>query len=138
MPRAWPRNIAGNMVFVDANVLLELLLPDRPRVREVARVLSETQRPGIVTLTAHLAWHFGRQAHVSDAIIAKQVALFELLPLTPADYAWAVANEQGKDFEDALQVAATMSNHCTAFITLDRDLVKRYKHLPIEFIVPGK
>lgn len=123
------------MVFVDANITLELLLPDRPRVPQVAEILGAESDLTISALTGHLVWHFGRRQGLSDQIIAKHAGSYKMLPLYPSDFAWALANERGKDFEDALQVAVALRSGCERFITLDQSLAKRYTHLPLEFVV---
>jgi predicted nucleic acid-binding protein len=61
----------------------------------------------------------------------------KILPLALEDYRWAVDNEQGRDFEDALQVAMAIRTGCSSFITLDANLAKRYAKLPIEIIIPS-
>jgi predicted nucleic acid-binding protein len=44
-----------------------------------------------------------------------------------ADAQWAFMNFQGKDFEDALQVACALREDCSSFATLDELLAKKYK-----------
>lgn len=85
------------------------------------------------TLSAHLCWHFGRQADVNDDLIAVIIDSCTLLSLEPVDYYWARENELGKDFEDALQVACSLRNNCEQFMTLDKTLMRNYKGL-VEFV----
>ncbi len=126
------------MTFLDANIVLELLLPDRSHVAEVAKVLGATSTSQISLLTVHLVWHFGRIERISDGLIAKILSDYALLDVTPANYAWALANEKGNDFEDALQVSVALANGCESFVTLDKQLAKHYRQLPLKFIIPGQ
>lgn len=125
------------MVFLDVNIILEVLLHNRLRDEAVARALSTIDQPMAVSmLTVHLVWYFGRKDGVSDATLTKVLRPYEILSLEADDYAWALANEQGRDFEDALQVAAALRAGCDTFMTLDSKLARRYCELPLKFIVP--
>jgi predicted nucleic acid-binding protein len=114
------------MIFLDTNVLLELILPGRSRIKEVEKLIADYPEVVISTLSIHLCWHFGRQAGVSDELIAAFVGTCQLVSLDPQDYYWAQNNQQGKDFEDALQIACSIRNACSPFFTMDRRLMKRY------------
>ena len=52
------------MVFIDANILIELIIPGRAKSKPVKNTLANYQEAAMSTLTAHLYWHFGRQAGV--------------------------------------------------------------------------
>jgi predicted nucleic acid-binding protein len=114
------------MVFLDANILIELIVPERARYEQVKTLLSGYSEVCMSTLSARLCWHFGRQAGVSDDLIAVIIDSCTLLSLEPTDYHWARENEQGKDFEDALQLACSLRNNCEEFMTLDKNLMKSY------------
>jgi predicted nucleic acid-binding protein len=121
------------MVFLDANILIELIVPGRAQYEQVKKSLSSYTEVYMSTLSTHLCWHFGRLAGVSDDLIAVIIGSCALLSLEPADYYWARENEQGRDFEDALQLACSLRNNCEQFMTLDKDLMKNYKGLT-EFV----
>lgn len=125
------------MVFLDTNILLEITLNNRVHFSQVKRFLEALDdETAISTLSAHLIMHFGRKEQADDAFLQKVIAENELVALTPEDYMWAIANERGKDFEDALQIAAALRTGSKAFVTLDRSLLKAYAELPVEIIVP--
>ncbi len=133
-----PKPLAKNMVFADANIPLELSLPDRRHRPDVESVLGSITEPvAVSTLTAHLMWYFGRKDAIPDEDIRTSVAAYKLLDFVAEDYIWAVANEQGKDFEDALQVAIALRSGCSSFMTLDKRLADAYAQVPLKFIVPG-
>lgn len=125
------------MVFLDANVILEITLKDRLYFDQASQFLETVNDDTTISLlTVHLVMHFGRQAGIADELLERVIGENELLSITPEDYVWAVLNEKGKDFEDALQVATAIRNRCDSFITFDTDLAKAYAGFPIEIIIP--
>src|ERR1700722_4539380 len=97
------------MIFLDANILLEVVLVDRPHYERVKRLLDNTtEETALSTLTAHLVMHFGRKEEANDAFLHAMLGENTILDLTHEDYQWAANNEQGRDFEDALQVAVAI------------------------------
>lgn len=125
------------MVFLDTNILLEITLNNRVHFPQVKRFLEAVDdETAVSTLSAHLVMHFGRKEHADDAFLQGVIAENKLLDITSEDYIWAVANERGKDFEDALQIATALRAGSIAFVTLDRSLAKAYAGMPIEIIVP--
>jgi len=132
MPAIWPKN----MVFLDANVILEITLKDRPRFEQAQQFLETlTDDTAISILTVHLLMHFGRKQGSADELLENVIGENELLSITPEDYVWASLNERSKDFEDALQVATAIRNGCSSFITFDATLAKAYKGCPIEMVL---
>jgi len=124
------------MVFLDANVILEIVLKDRPRFKQAHEFLdSLSEDTAISLLTVHLLMHFGRKQDIADSILEKIIGENELLSVTPKDYVWASLNEQNKDFEDALQMATAIRNGCKQFATLDASLAKAYSSVPAEIIL---
>ncbi len=125
------------MVFLDANILLEYLLPNRLKVDQVRQLLKTVGQPtAISALTAHLVLHFGRVERVSDDLLYAAIECSLILPLLAEDYQWAKTHEAGKDFEDALQLSVALRAGCTHFMTLDRQLANNYQPQPLSFIVP--
>jgi predicted nucleic acid-binding protein len=123
------------MVFLDANILLELIIPGRAKYGAVRKLLENYQDVHASMLSVHLCWHFGRAEGVRDELIASILDSCNLLALKPEDYQWAKKNEQGKDFEDALQLACAARNGCKQFVTLDKNFAKRYRNT-VEFVSP--
>lgn len=115
------------MTFVEANVLLELLLPGRKNTLAAKEALAKTTETAITTLTIHLLYHFCRKADVDDQLVRNLIAESEVIDLRASDYYWARDNEKGRGFEDALQVAAAIRSDCEQFITIDQKLAKHYE-----------
>ena len=117
-------------VFLDANVLLEIILA-RSNESDARKFLNaQTEKPCISALTAHLVVHFGQKI-VELPILRKFLEDYEVLPLDNADFEWAFMNMRGNDFEDALQVAIAIRNGSSTFVTFDKQLVGNYKALSI-------
>jgi predicted nucleic acid-binding protein len=127
------------MTFLDTSILLEITLAHRPHYAPVKQFLENVQaETAISLLTAHLVMHFGRKAQAEDAFLHAVLHENTLIALTPDDYKWAANNEQGKDFEDTLQLATAIRSGCSSFVTLDTALAKRYAKLPIKIVIPSK
>ena len=123
-----PKNMPAEAVFLDANILLEIILG---RLKEdIARQFIEGQDEElyISTLTAHLIVHFG-QSIVSLPILRGFLADYTVLDLTPVDFEWAFMNTRNKDFEDALQIAIAIRSGCGKFVTFDKTLATTYNDL---------
>ncbi len=115
------------MVFLDANILLEVVLPGRAQQQRVEALLSSLREPTAISmLTVHLVLHFGTKLGIQQALLFDIIDATKVLDLTEQDYAWARANQQGNDFEDALQMAVAVRNGCARFLTLDKALAKQY------------
>jgi len=127
-----PGNIQVDSLFLDANILLEIILGRRQE--SIARRLIESQSDHlfISTLTAHLVVHFGHVI-VNLPILRNFLSDYTILTLDPVDFEWAFTNIRNQDFEDALQLAVAIRNGCDRFLTLDKTLSTSYKDLsPIQ------
>lgn len=120
------------MVFLDANILLELILPNRRSLAPILQYLEQANQTAISSLTIHLVFYFGRKVSIADTILHGVIAENTILSLERSDYEWAALYEQGQDFEDALQVACAIRSGCSEFVTLDRRLATRYADGPIK------
>lgn len=116
-------------VFLDANVLLEIIL-DRPR-QKVARetVKRHAGSSAISALTGHLVVHFGL-SRTDMPVLRAFLADYQVLALEPSDFEWAFTNARNPDFEDALQLAVAIRNGFGQFLTFDKKLFETYKSLP--------
>lgn len=125
-----PKNIKSNdSLFLDANILLEIVLArdKEPAARKILKKYAGYIY--ISALTAHLVVHFGTK-RVSLPVLHKFLSDYVVLPMEVADFEWAFANIRNTDFEDALQIAVAVRNGCSQFITFDENLVAVYGNLP--------
>ena len=115
--------------FLDANILLEVLL-DRPKAPTVKQTL-ENHPTGlyISALTAHLVVYYGKKV-VDLPLLKRFLSDYIIIEMSGDDFEWAFNNIRGQDFEDALQLAVAIRYGCDEFITLDRPLFNTYKVLP--------
>ncbi len=121
------------MVFLDTNIILEIILNDRAKFQQVRNFLEKLDDvTAISMLSVHLIMYFGRKEKANETYLNEIIDQNILLSLTSADYKWAKKNEYKKDFEDALQLAIAIRAGCDAFVTLDQDLVNSYADLPIK------
>jgi predicted nucleic acid-binding protein len=131
MAKVWQKN----MVFLDTNILLEIILKDRAKKLQVENFLKVVSEPSAISmLSVHLIMHFGRKEQANDEFLEGVIRENKLLTLIPEDYEWALVNEKKKDFEDALQMAVAIRAGCEAFVTLDSDLAKAYAGLSIKIV----
>jgi len=121
-------NISDSAVFLDANVLLEIVLGRNHET--IARRFIEQQGGSfyISALTAHLVVHFG-EAIVDLPVIRKFLADYTILTLDAMDFEWAFTNMRDQDFEDALQLAVAIRNGCGQFVTFDKNLATTYGNI---------
>jgi predicted nucleic acid-binding protein len=110
--------------FLDTNVLLEVLLPGRPKAQIAAKYAL---RESVVSpLTAHLYIYFGTKEGFPLASLMRSLTLLKFTDLGDAQVRWAISNCQSDDFEDALQVACAVTYGSEEFVTLDKSLTQRY------------
>lgn len=118
-----------NQIFLDANVLLEVVLARAKQTQARSLITRHENRMMISPLTSHLVVHFGYPTYeLSD--LRRFLAGFTTAALTATDVEWAFTNIVGSDFEDALQIGVAIREGCREFVTLDQKLVKRYSKLP--------
>lgn len=111
-------------LFLDANVLLEALLPARQRA---AVAHNYIRKEAVVSpLSAHLYVHFGKKDGFSVGVLTNNLTLLSYTSFGGDEIRWAIANRQSNDFEDALQVACAVLGSCDQFVTFDGPLAKRY------------
>jgi predicted nucleic acid-binding protein len=113
------------MNFVDANVLLEVILR-RKRATICEDYLSNNEDKAISTLTLDLVMYFIERDNLTWGPVKTFLESFSWLPIVDADAQWAFAQFRGDDFEDALQVACAIREGCNNFVTLDGPLSKKY------------
>ncbi len=116
----------ADSIFLDANILLEII-HERERFDDaVAYVRTHAGRLCISALTVHLVMYFGSK--VTEVKVLRQfLSDYRVLPVSVGDIDWAFDHIRGGDFEDALQVACAVNSGCTRFVTLDAALARRYK-----------
>ncbi|MGB4800962.1 MAG: PIN domain-containing protein [Candidatus Saccharimonadales bacterium] len=123
------------MILLDADILLELLLPGRLRKARVRQYLQETtETPVITMLSVHLVLHFGLREKIDIADLQTFLSSYEKVSMLSADYDEAMRLLKDRDHEDTLQLAAARRAGCTKIVTLDKKFAETY-HDKIAFQV---
>lgn len=125
-----------NKVFLDANILLELLFKCK-RYSQVAQILSNMPDVQFYTsvLSADLVMYFVEAENQPKDLAWNFMDNYLLLDITTEDTDWARKNDAG-DFEDAMQVGCALRNNCSKLVTLDKKFGTMYdKHITVVTIV---
>ena len=126
------------MICFDANVILEVVL-ERERAEgcrgRIEKAKADQGENAISTLTFSHVMYYAEARKLNLKNVELLLGTFSWLPVLETDVAWARSRYQGKDFEDALQIACALREGCTKFVTLDQKLAKKYAgQLSIELI----
>lgn len=125
------------MIVVDTNIVVEIL-EKRSKLLAVLDYLNRNQDAEIAISTLTLSNVFYLlESHKADVSLAEPLLqAYKIISVTDEDANWAFAHYNGVDFEDALQVAAARREACTAFVTIDKKLAKKYGvFLPVKLLV---
>lgn len=125
------------MMLLDANILLEMIIPGRQQKEAIFAWLEEqAEQPCISMLTVHLVMHFGLKNGQSTAELKAFLANYPKMGLLPEDYETALDMLVDRDHEDALQLAVAARTGCTRIVTFDRKFAANYQHR-LPFTVVG-
>lgn len=125
------------MIFLDANILLEMLIAGRAKKETVYKWMEENAEDFCVSmLSVHLVLYFGFKDKLSVSEIKTFLADYPKIALLPEDYVAAMGFLRDKDHEDALQLAIAERVGCTGLVTLDKKFAETYKDR-INFIIPS-
>lgn len=125
------------MIILDTNIVLEIL-EKRDRYHATIRALNRYKREknAVTTLTLSNVFYMTERHKSAFMTAEKLLKTYKIVGVTPQDAEWAFGHYKGKDFEDALQVAAALREKCTVFLTIDSSLAKKYgKYLAIDLIM---
>ena len=121
------------MIAVDTNVVIRYVIGDDPVQASRARALIDGSSVFVATTTLlEIECVLRRAYRINAHAIVATLRSFAGLPNVTLEQAAVVAtaldfSERGVDLADALHLAA--AEHCTAFATFDRALVKRGRDL---------
>jgi predicted nucleic acid-binding protein len=128
-------------VLFDINVVLDVLLERKQWVDDSARLLDAAERKEIA---GHVAAHTittayyivakNKEARTARAAVADLLRIFDVVPLSSADFSHALVLGMA-DFEDAVQVAAA-ARVGADFIATRND--KDFKKSPVKARTPAE
>lgn len=111
-------------IFLDANILLELLLV-RAKSQPLENLLAKHDaRYYISPLSVHLCYHYCLQEGVAAERIAAFLQAFDIAPMDYYVVSLAQRRFLGKDFEDCLQAACAELAGYDQILTLDKNFAK--------------
>jgi predicted nucleic acid-binding protein len=122
-------------LFVDANVILEILLSRRLAPQCTTLLKDVSQQYAISALTVHIVWYMAEKYNLDQNKVDDVLAGWEILPITTTGVALARLRYGNKDFEDCLQAASAEEGNCDQIITIDKEF-KKYSRtaLPIKIV----
>lgn len=128
------------MVFLDANCVIELLIPERIHHNNIKNWLRKNSNEtlSISTLSTHIIWYIGQKEKVSDVIIGEVIDSFEIVDFNTKNYYEGVSFYSSlHDIEDCFQLSCALESGCSIFLTLDNKLAQEIKKigLPISPIL---
>jgi predicted nucleic acid-binding protein len=124
------------MIIVDTNIVVEIL-EKRSKLAAVVDYLERNQdeEVAVSTLTLSNVFYLLESHKVDVSTVEPLLQSYKIISVTSEDADWAFAHYKGVDFEDALQVAAARREACSAFVTIDKRLAKKYDaFLPMKLI----
>jgi predicted nucleic acid-binding protein len=119
-----------NRLLADANILLELILPGRPKTKAVEDYLLANEATVYISiLSVHIVYYYAVKAGYNLADIDSFVSQYSIASMGAEEYQLSKSIINSQDIEDAMQVAAALSAGCNKILTLDKALAKNYNHL---------
>ncbi len=113
------------VIFIDANVLLETILKDRKNIIKAQDYVS-SHNIIISPLSAHLFVYFGLRDGLDLNVLLDMLNRHRFTSFGTEEIIWATKNHQDENFEDALQVACAVMQDCQTFVTFDKKLAQKY------------
>ncbi|WP_339038496.1 type II toxin-antitoxin system VapC family toxin [Bradyrhizobium symbiodeficiens] len=119
------------MIAIDTNLIVRYLTGDHATQSARARALIDGERVFVaVTVLLEVEWVLRSAYGYQAAAVVHALRVFAGLPTVTIEDGATVAAaldlvERGMDFVDSLHL--TRSEHCEAFVTFDRKLVKAAK-----------
>lgn len=99
----------------------------RPRAQKCYEHFRQAHSQTAASLLSfHFVMYYAEKAKISGSTIKRVSNRLIWLPLTEDDMQWAFEHYDGKDYEDALQIAIALREGCREFVTIDKKLAKKY------------
>ena len=107
-------------VFIDVNVLLEVLL-NRNLAEQCITLLGDDLHQYVISaLTVHIVWYIAERYKLNTTTVDDLLSPWELLPITSDTLAITRMRYKGKDFEDCIQASCAEEGGCDEIITIDK------------------
>src|ERR1039458_9446080 len=108
-------------VFLDANVLLEILL-NRARAAKCESLIRDPSNEyAISALTVHIVWYMAERNRLQTEQIDELLSVWIILPVNEQSVKLARGRYDKKDFEDCLQAACAELRNFDEIVTIDKN-----------------
>jgi predicted nucleic acid-binding protein len=107
--------------FIDANILLEVLLNRRLAEQCLAILNDPSKEYGISALTVHIVWYIAEKYRLDRDRVDETLSPWEILPIANHTLKTARSRYDGKDFEDCLQAACAEEGGYDEIATIDKN-----------------
>jgi predicted nucleic acid-binding protein len=124
-------------IFLDANILLEILF-DRRLATECKSIVSNPSNEyAISVITVHIVWYMAEKYNLQAQLIDDLLSVWVILPLTDQIIQVSRSRYDGKDFEDCLQASCAEAGSYDEIVTIDKHF-KAHSHteLPVTVLKP--
>jgi len=118
----------SNEIFVDASIVISILLK-QPQHGVCLQELAKFDDAYISIITVQTVFYMAEKYKIGSTLAESLLANFFILDSNDSDYNFAITVYNGKDIEDALQIACAIRHQKKNFMTLDIGLEKKYRHL---------
>ena len=116
-------------IFIDANVIISVLLHEYPLYEYSSRILSFADNPKFDLYTSPfclaIAFYFVEKKSGSALVAKRKIAVLHqkllIAGITSDEVSLALQNKQVHDFEDGMQYYAALKHKCKLIVTEDRN-----------------
>jgi predicted nucleic-acid-binding protein len=127
-------------VFVDANILLEII-SNRANFDFAKQIfLDYSGNVYISILTAHLVFYFGKKYSIDIELIEGILELCKVIGSGQNDYNKALELYMiNKDMEDSIQISTAINFRIDSFATFDQKLISKFNNkVDLQFLTNSR
>lgn len=114
-------------IFLDANIIVSVLLKEYPLFEHSSRILSLADNPKFSLYTSPvclaIAFYFVEKKTGSSEVAKKKITLLQqklnIAGINAEEVRLAIENKKVHDFEDGMQYYAALKQKCTVIVTED-------------------
>lgn len=123
-------------IFLDANILLEILFDRRLATECRAVVSSPSNEYAISVITVHIIWYMAEKYKLKTELIDDLLSVWVILPVTNQIIQASRNRYDGKDFEDCLQATCAEFGNYDEILTIDKHFqTHSHTELPVTVLV---
>jgi len=132
-------------IYLDTNILLDLLIKERTSSMYSLKVFSEIKEKRFEAVLStqsiidsyYTAYKNGLAKEEIDLVVEWMMNHINVRPIGYFDMLIAMKSDE-KDLEDAAQIALAKREYCDIFLTSDNDILQRERDEFLIFMSPGE